>query len=69
MDRRTPMVTCPNCKTMTPAGTDLCPKCKTQMPMKLGYLSDDQIKRVKKPLSITAWVVLAIIVIVRFLFR
>ena len=67
MDSRRPMVVCPKCGTSAPAGTDLCPKCKTQMPMKWGYLSDDQIKRVKRPLSITAWVVLAIIILVRYL--
>ncbi len=62
----TPMVECPSCHTKAPAGTDLCPNCGKRMPIKWGFLSDAQIKRIRRPVSIVVWAIIAIVILYRF---
>lgn len=62
----TPNVCCPKCNATAPAGTDVCPECGARMPAKLGYMSPEQQKRIRKPLSYIAWGVLIVVIIVKY---
>ena len=61
-----PNVNCPKCNTAAPAGTDVCPKCGARMPVKVGYMSETQMARIRKPLSYVCWAALIIIIIVKY---
>lgn len=61
-------VQCPSCGRTVPAG-DKCPHCGARLPVKLGSMTDDQIKRIRRPITILCWVVIAGILIYRFFLR
>lgn len=65
-NRVAPNVFCPKCNTAAPAGTDVCPKCGARMPVKVGYMSDSQMARIRKPLNFVCWGLLIVIIIVKY---
>lgn len=61
-----PTFACPSCGERIPEGTEVCPKCGKKIRPRLGSLTDEQIKRIRRPISIVLWIVVAIVVYFRF---
>lgn len=69
MTKGRPYVNCPKCNASAPAGTDVCPECGTRLPAKLGYMSDEQQARIRKPLSYICWAILIMVIVVKFFLK
>ncbi len=61
-----PTMVCPSCSARIPEGSDVCPNCGKKIRPRLGSLTDEQIKRIKRPISIVLWIVVAIVIYFRF---
>ncbi len=61
-----PTMTCPSCQERIPEGSEICPKCGKKIRPRLGSLTDEQIKRIRRPISIVLWIVVAIVIYFRF---
>lgn len=55
------MRVCKGCGAKVPLGVDKCPECGKKLPPKIGALTDEQIKKIKLPLSIILWVAVAVV--------
>ena len=61
-----PTRACPACGERIPEGTEICPKCGKKIRPRLGSLTDEQIKRIRRPISIVLWIVVAIVAYFKF---
>ncbi len=66
MNEERQTIQCPSCKERVPAGTEICPKCGKKIRPQLGSLTDEQIKRIKRPISIVLWIVVVIVLYLKF---
>ena len=62
-----PTMICPSCKGRIPEGSEVCPECGKKIRPRLGSLTDEQIKRIKRPLTIILWIVVAIVIYIQYI--
>lgn len=66
MNETKPTMLCPSCKERIPEGSQICPQCGKKIRPQLGSLTDEQIKRIKRPISIILWIAVIIVVYFKF---
>lgn len=58
---------CKRCGAKVAIDASKCPECGKRLFPKFGELTDEQLKRIKRPISIVVWAIVAIIIIFRFI--
>lgn len=68
MDRKT--MECPHCGAQIPEGSKLCPQCGKKIRPKMGKLTeemtDEQIKRIRRPLTVITFIILLIVIYFKY---
>ena len=66
MENKGPQMACPHCKAQIPEGSEICPMCGGKIRPRLGTLTDEQIKRIRRPISIVLWAVVIIVIYIKY---
>ena len=57
---------CPHCDARIPAECEVCPVCGKKIRSRLGELTDAQIKRIRRPITIVLCIVVAIVLYFKY---
>ncbi|MGI6239783.1 MAG: hypothetical protein ACOYI5_09190 [Christensenellales bacterium] len=66
MSDNKPMTSCTGCNARIPEGSERCPSCGKKIRPQLGTLTDEQIKRIRRPISIILWIGVALVVYFKY---